>query len=129
MGHFAKVLNGTVVNVITAEPDFFKTFVDTTPGDWIQTSYNTQAGQHTLGGTPLRGNFAGVGYTYDKEHDVFYPPQPYPSWTINKTNWTWEAPVPRPTDGKLYQWVEHDKNWAEIVLPTEPAPAIPPSGV
>lgn len=114
MGHFAKVLNGTVVNVIVAEPEFFTTFVDTTPGEWIQTSYNTKAGQHVLGGTPLRGNFAGLGYTYDREHDVFYPPQPYPTWTINTTTWTWEAPVPMPTDGKPYRWSIPKTDWEEI---------------
>jgi hypothetical protein len=129
MGHYAKVLNGTVVNVIVAEPDFFATFVDSAPGDWIQTSYNTQAGQHALGGTPLRGNYAGVGYIYDGQHDVFYPPKPYDSWSLNTTNWTWESPVPHPADGKLYKWVEHDKNWAEVILPTEPVTDTPPTGV
>lgn len=129
MGHFAKVLNGTVVNVIVAEPDFFDTFVDSSPGDWIQTSYNTQNGQHLLGGTPLRGNYAGLGYKYDAQHDVFYPPQPYESWILNTTKWSWEPPVPMPVDGKLYQWVEHDKSWAEIVLPTGPVADVPPAGV
>ena len=71
MSHFAKVVNGKVVEVIVAEADFFDTFVDTTPGKWIQTSYNTFGGQHKLGGTPLRKNYAGIGWNYDKEADAF----------------------------------------------------------
>jgi len=118
MGHFAKVLNGTVTQVIVAEPEFFDTFVDSSPGEWIQTSYNTIGGQHTLGGTPLRGNFAGIGYTYDKEHDVFYPAEPYPKWILNKTTWSWAPPKPMPTDGKLYQWNVGLEDWVEIVIPT-----------
>lgn len=117
MGHFAKVVNGKVDQVIVAEPDFFKTFVDTSPGQWIQTSYNTIGNQHTQGGTPLRGNYAGVGYTYDAEHDVFYAQQPFPSWTLNHDTWLWEAPVAMPTDGKLYVWSEPDLNWKEVVAP------------
>ena len=71
MGHFAKVVDGKVTQVIVAEPDFFDTFVDSSPGAWIQTSYNTHGGQHTNGGTALRGNYAGIGYTYDQANDVF----------------------------------------------------------
>jgi len=92
MSHYAKVLNGTVVNVIVAEPEFFNTFVDSSPGTWIQTSYNTRANTHANGGTPLRGNFAGVGYTYDKTHDVFYAPQPQPDATLDTNTWTWTIP-------------------------------------
>ena len=113
MGHYAKVLNGTVTQVIVAEPDFFDSFVDISPGEWIQTSYNTRSGQHVLGGTPLRGNFAGVGYKYDQEHDVFYAPQPYPGWILNKTTWAWEPPVPMPVDGKLYTWNIGANGWVE----------------
>jgi hypothetical protein len=111
MSHYAKVLNGIVQQVIVAEAEFFKTFVDTSPGEWIQTSYNTMGGQHKLGGTPLRGNFAGIGFTYDRINDVFYPPQPYPSWVISAPNWIWEAPVPYPTDGNMYSWDESIKTW------------------
>lgn len=114
MGHFAKVLNGTVIQVIVAEPEFFDSFVDSSPGEWIQTSYNTQGGVHKLGGTPLRGNFAGIGHLYDKEHDVFHAPQPFPNWTLNQTTWTWEPPVAMPVDGKLYRWSIPDNNWVEI---------------
>lgn len=111
MGHFAKVDRDKVIDVIVAEPEFFETFKDTRPGEWIQTSYNTRGNQHRLGGTPLRGNYAGIGYTYDREHDVFYPPQPFPSWTLNQSTWTWEAPVAHPTDGKKYAWNESAQAW------------------
>jgi hypothetical protein len=111
MSHFAKVLNGTVVQVIVAEQDFFNTFVDTSPGQWIQTSYNTYGNQHPEG-RPLRGNYAGVGYTYDQTNDVFYAPQPYPSWTLNQSTWLWEAPTPMPTDGTIYRWNEQTTSWS-----------------
>ncbi len=92
MGHFAKVVDGKVTQVIVAEPDFFKTFVDSSPGEWIQTSYNTIGNQHTQGGTPLRGNYAGIGYTYDRENDVFYAPKPTENATLNTETWLWEVP-------------------------------------
>jgi hypothetical protein len=114
MSHFAKVTDGKVTQVIVAEKEFFDTYVDSTPGEWIQTSYNTQGGVHKLGGTPLRGNYAGIGYTYDRTNDVFYAPQPYASWVLNNTSWTWEAPVAMPTDDKRYTWDEAVKNWVEV---------------
>jgi hypothetical protein len=114
MSHYAKVLNGIVQQVIVAEAEFFKTFVDTSPGEWIQTSYNTMGGQHKLGGTPLRGNFAGIGFTYDKINDVFYPPQPYPSWTISAPEWIWTAPVPYPDNENKYAWDETTKTWVTL---------------
>ena len=115
MSHFAKVLDGKVTQVIVAEQEFFDTFIDTSAGEWIQTSYNTYGNQHPEG-RPLRGNYAGIGYTYDKENDVFYEPQPYPSWILNNTTWLWEAPVAMPTDNKYYQWNESITNWEEITL-------------
>ena len=81
MRHYAKVSNGIVQNVIVAEAEFFDTFVDSSPGQWVQTSYNTHGGVHASGGTPLRKNYAGLGYHYDGTG--FYPPQPYPSWIKN----------------------------------------------
>jgi hypothetical protein len=114
MSHFAKVYDGKVVQVIVAEQDFFNTFVDTSPGEWIQTSYNTYGGQHPEG-RPLRGNYAGIGYTYDRENDVFYAPQPFPSWTLNNTTWMWEAPTPMPVDNKLYAWDEPTLSWVEVI--------------
>lgn len=113
MSHFAKVIDGIVTNVIVAEQEFIDSFVDSTPGVWIQTSYNTHANQHPEG-RPLRGNYAGIGYIYDSENDVFYPPQPFPSWTLNNSTWLWESPIPYPTDGKAYVWSEDTQNWVEI---------------
>jgi len=75
-----------------------------------RTSYNTNGNKHLLDGTPFRGNYAGVGYTYDTENDVFYPPQPYPSWTLS-ADWLWEAPVAYPDDGNFYQWNEETTSW------------------
>ena len=115
MSHFAKVTDGKVVQVIVAEQEFFDTFVDSSPGTWLQTSYNTHGNQHPEG-RPLRGNYAGIGYTYDATNDVFYAPQPYPSWIINNTTWLWEAPVAMPTDDKKYKWNESITNWEEVTL-------------
>lgn len=113
MAHFAKVLDGKVIQVIVAEPEFFNNFVDSSPGQWIQTSYNTFGNQHKLGGTPLRGNYAGIGYTYDTQNDVFYAPQPFPSWVLNQSTWLWESPVPYPQDDKIYIWNEETTSWIE----------------
>jgi hypothetical protein len=117
MGHFAKVVDGKVSQVIVAEPEFFDSFVDTSPGQWLQTSYNTHGNKHALGGTPLRGNYAGVGYHYDPVADVFYAPQPFPSWVLSPITFLWEAPVPLPTDGKMYVWDEPTLAWKELVAP------------
>jgi hypothetical protein len=117
MSHFAKVCDGKVIQVIVAELDFFNTFVDSSPGQWLQTSYNTRGGVHygndgqPDGGVALRGNYAGIGYTYDATHDVFYAPQPFPSWTLSQTAWLWEPPVAYPTDGKRYVWDEPTTSW------------------
>lgn len=100
MSHYAKVCDGKVVQVIVAEPAFFDTFVDTSPGQWLQTSYNTRGNIHygsdgkPDGGAALRGNYAGVGYIYDVANDVFYPPQPGPEWTLNTQTWVWETSAP-----------------------------------
>ena len=115
MSHFAKVTDGKVVQVIVAEKEFFDTFVDSSPGTWLQTSYNTHGNQHPEG-RPLRGNYAGIGYNYDATNDVFYAPQPFPSWILNNTTWLWEAPVAMPTDGKMYKWNESITNWEEVTL-------------
>lgn len=114
MGHYAKVTNGKVTQVIVAEPEFFETFVDSSAGEWIQTSYNTQGGVHLLGGTPLRKNYAGVGFTYDRTRDAFIPPQPFASWTLNEETCLWDAPTPYPADGKIYRWDEPTISWVEI---------------
>jgi hypothetical protein len=110
MAHFAKVNGGIVEQVIVAEPEFFNSFVDNSPGEWIQTSYNTYGGQHKLNGTPLRKNYAGIGFTYNKELDAFIPPKPFNSWTLDEETCLWEAPVQQPTDG-VYEWNEQEQNW------------------
>jgi hypothetical protein len=116
MAHFAKIVDSKVVQVIVAEPEFFNTFVDSSPGAWIQTSYRTHGGQHPEG-TPLRKNYAGIGYSYDAGRDAFIPPKPYASWTLNDTTCLWDAPVAMPTDGKVYRWNEETVNWVEVVIP------------
>ena len=125
MGHFAKVSNGIVTRVIVAEADFFNNFVDDSPGQWIQTSYNTRGGVHYQPNTnepsedqskALRKNYAGIGYTYDTTKDAFIPPQPFNSWTLNEDTCLWDSPVPYPADGKLYKWNEELVNWEEVII-------------
>jgi len=114
MAHFAKVQNGFVTQVIVAEPEFFETFVDTSPGEWIQTSYNTHGGVHTQGGTALRKNYAGIGFTYNRDKDAFIPPKPYQSWVLNEETCLWNPPKPYPNDGKVYNWDEATTSWVEV---------------
>ena len=120
MSHFAKVLDGKVIQVISAEPEFFNTFVDTSPGTWVQTSYNTRGGIHygqdgnPDGGVALRGNFAGLGYIYDNQNDVFYASQPFTSWTISAPIWIWQAPTSHPNDGKIYNLNESTLSWLQL---------------
>lgn len=119
MAHYAKVENATVVTVIVAEQDFIDSLPD--KEKWVQTSYNTRGGKHYApnsntedDGTPLRYNYAGPGYTYDYGNDAFYGPSPYPSWTLNKTSYTWQPPIGYPKDGKDYRWDESSTSWVEI---------------
>lgn len=111
MAHFAKVENGLVTQVIVAEQDFIDSGAVGT--GWIQTSYNTHGGQHPEG-RPLRKNYAGIGYTYDTERDAFIPPKVYNSWLLNEDSCLWEAPIPKPQDGKEYLWDEPLLSWVEI---------------
>jgi len=118
MAHFAKVNENNIVEIVNtinnteaASGQAFLHSIGLT-GIWIQTSYNTRGNKHLLSGTPLRGNYAGRDYIYDSVNDVFYPPQPYSSWTISvDTNWLWTPPVPKPTDGKNYIWDESSLSW------------------
>ena len=120
MAHYAKVVDGKVTQVIVAEADFFNTFVDSSPGAWIQTSYNTRGNVHygqdgqPDGGVALRGNYAGIGYHYDAQSDAFYAPQPYASWVLSPLTFLWNAPVAMPTDGKQYSWDEATTSWKEV---------------
>ena len=113
MSHFAKVENGIVTEVIVAEQDFIDTGLVGEPSLWVQTSYNTYGNIHSNDGTPLRGNYAGVGYTYDEKNDVFYAPSSFPSWVLNEITWLWQAPVSQPDDGEYYVWNEDSLSWTK----------------
>ena len=116
MSHFAKVENGIVTEVIVIEQDVLNTGHWGDPALWIQTSYNTFGGVHKLGGTPLRKNFAGKGFTYDANRDAFIPPKlpEFNSWVLNEDTCLWEPPIPMPDDGKKYKWDEETISWIEI---------------
>jgi len=81
---------------------------------WLKTSFNTRGGVHILGGTPLRKNYAGIGYTYDSQRDAFIPPKQFESWVLNEDTCLWDAPVAAPDDGKVYQWNEDTQAWVEV---------------
>lgn len=130
MAHFAKVQDGVVTQVIVAEPEFFDTFVDSTPGEWIKTSYNMRGGvyydpatnepaadQSVIADDEARGrkNYAGIGFTYDRGRDAFIPPQPFASWVLNDESCLWEAPTPYPTDGNHYEWDEENTTWQQVI--------------
>ena len=123
MSHFAKVNNGIVEQVIVAEPEFFQSFVDSSPGEWIQTSYNTRGGKHYDPETgelsadqtkALRKNYAGIGYTYDAAKDAFIPPKPFNSWVLDEDTCLWNAPVAYPDDGGSYVWNEETTSWDAV---------------
>ena len=116
MAHFAEVVNGIVRRVIVAEQDFIDSGAVGIPSRWVQTSYNTYGGVHKLGETPLRKNYAGIGYTYDNQRDAFIPPKPYPSWNLNENSCLWESPIPYPTDGNQYKWDETTQTWDELIM-------------
>jgi len=120
MSHFAKVENGIVTQIIVIEQDVLNTGYWGDPSMWVQTSYNTYAGEHRLGGTPLRKNYAGIGYSYDTERDAFIPPKPYVSWVLNEETCQWAAPVAMPdvVEGKYYTWDEPNLAWVENNIPT-----------
>jgi hypothetical protein len=107
MAHYAKIENGIVTQVIVAEKDY----IDSIDGQWIQTSYNTLGGEHKTNGTPLRKNYAGIGYTYDADRDAFIPPKPYASWLLNEDTCLWDPPTPYPDDGERYVWNESTTSW------------------
>jgi hypothetical protein len=111
MAHFARVQNGIVTQVIVIEQDMIDTGLWGPPSEWIQTSYNTHGGVHSQGGTPLRKNFAGVGYTYDEVLDAFIPPKVFNSWVLDETTCFWKAPIEYPQDGQSYIWDEANLQW------------------
>jgi len=115
MSHFAKLDNNNVVIFVTVgrqEDDGKEAELCARTGDrYVQTSYNTSGGVHRLGGTPLRKNYAGIGYTYDQQRDAFVPPQPYASWLLDEATCLWVPPIPMPEDGGLYRWDEATTSW------------------
>jgi hypothetical protein len=112
MAHFAQVINGYVQQVIVADQDVIDS--GAFGSGWVQTSYNTQGGQHLMGGKPFRKNYAGIGYTYDAQRDAFIPPKPYNSWTLNEDSCLWQPPTPMPDNGKMYDWDETTLSWIEV---------------
>ena len=115
MSHFAKLDENNIVIFVTVgrqEDDGKEQELSERTGDtYKQTSYNTLAGVHTLGGTPFRKNFAGLGYLYDEALDAFIPPKPFDSWVLNEETCQWQPPVPYPTDGLTYFWNEETVDW------------------
>ena len=118
MAHFAEIdENGVVLRVLVvdnAQENDGQNFLANTlglGGTWVKTSYNTSGGVHNNGGTPLRKNYAGIGYTYDSVRDAFIPPKPYASWLLNEDSCLWEAPVAYPSDGQPYVWNESTTSW------------------
>ena len=127
MASFAKIENNIVTTVVSVVNEvlkdsngieqeqlginFLKTLYNQPNAIWKQTSYNTNGGIHSLGGTPFRKNHAGIGYTYDEVRDAFIPPKPYNSWILNETTCNWDAPIPYPTNGQEYDWNEETQNW------------------
>ena len=133
MAHFARVVDGIVVDLIVAEQDHISNGFVGDPNEWIQTSYNTRGGVHYLPDSnipspdqskALRKNFAGVGYIYDAELDAFYIPQPYPSWTLDTQSCEWQPPIPRPNEVDTWFWDEENVTWVKFE-PEPPKELIP----
>ena len=121
MAHFAKLGKGNKVlavhvvsnNIATTEQagiDFLNNLYGTRDV-WKQTSYNTIGGEHILGGTPFRKNYAELGAKYDSSKDAFIPNKPFQSWVLNETTCRWEAPVEKPSEEGSYNWNEETQQW------------------
>jgi len=127
MASFAKIENNIVITVVSVVNEvlkdsngieqeqlginFLKTLYNEPNAIWKQTSYNTNAGVHYLGGTPFRKNHAGIGFNYDEQRNAFIPPKPYNSWILNEETCNWEAPISYPIDGQKYFWNEETQSW------------------
>jgi hypothetical protein len=123
LAHWAEIdENNLVTRVLVGNNDDpnegYDWLIENLGGTWVKTSYNTHGGVHNGGGTPLRKNYAGIGYTYDADRDAFIPPQPFESWVLNEDTCLWEAPVEYPSDGKIYVWDEDTTSWVEVAEPT-----------
>ena len=142
MAHFAKIgMNGKVIAVLTCSngdmlnadgvedesvgQQYLEQHNNWPAEKWIQTSYNTYKNQHNLGGTPFRGNYAGIGYEWDNDNQIFLPPKPYPSWVKHIATASWKSPIgdaPDLTDEQtlqneagthrwVYDWNEDGQSW------------------
>ena len=119
MAHWAELdQNNIVTRVLVGSnedvDEGYQWLIDNLGGTWVKTSYNTQGGVHSLGGTPLRKNYAGVGHLYDETRDAFIPPKPFNSWILNESTCLWDAPVDYPADGNMYTWNEENMAWEAI---------------
>lgn len=116
MAHWAEIdENNVVVRVLVGDnndsSEGYDWLIENLGGTWIKTSYNTSAGVHSTGGTPIRKNFAAPGYTYDTDRDAFIPPKIFNSWILNEETCLWEPPISYPADGNLYDWNEESISW------------------
>jgi hypothetical protein len=126
MASFAKIgLNNKVIEVVSVNNEVIKDSSGVEREElgiqflnelykwpiWKQTSYNTHSGIHNNGGIPFRKNHAAIGYIYDEVRDAFIPPKTFNSWILNEEKCIWEAPIPLPSDGKIYNWDESTKTW------------------
>lgn len=125
MAHYAFIDDNNVVTEVITGVSEDELIEGKTPEEWysefrgqkcLRTSYNTQNNQHRFGGTPFRGNYAGIGYIYDEQWDIFIPPKPYNSWVFNYPGARWEPPIPRPEDedGYYWKWGEHNAEWVKL---------------
>jgi hypothetical protein len=128
MAHFAEIdENNVVLRVLVVNDEnenngeIFLSETLGLGGKWIKTSYNTLAGEHILGGTPFRKNFAGIGFTYDEDRNAFIPPKPFNSWNLNEGTCNWESPIaqPNPIVGKYFMWNEDTLSWDTLDIPAE----------
>ena len=124
MAHFAQLdENNIVVQVIVAGDEYESTgeqlYAETVGGVWKRTSYNTVSGTHRNGGTPFRGNYAGVGFKYDETLDAFIPPKPFESWLFNESTFNWVPPIPVPDASSVWMWDEEKQAWVEPPVPQE----------
>jgi len=120
MAHFAQLDENNIVTNVIVVPDHREADGEAfchslgLTGRWLQTSYNTLANEHLNGGTPLRGNYAGIGFSYDETNDIFMPPKPHDSWVLDVATASWVAPVPYPEDGEIYTWDEENLIWVSM---------------
>lgn len=124
MAHWAELdENNVVVRVLVGNNEDtnegYDWLIENLGGTWVKTSYNTHGGVHSEGGTPLRKNYAGIGYSYNEPLDAFIPPKPFESWLLDEETCLWEAPIPYPTDDKVYLWHEETRGWVEVEIPAE----------